>query len=127
MMSSMSYKRLLKLVPQLFSLEEGAGLKSKVSGFMGLNLDVIHKNTDTVVIALSHYYTNGLGDLIADPDMELRVYKGIQTVEALAYQDSFGYKKVWLDENRYYPKLRKSLNSFLGQWLKNCTSQGHQF
>ncbi len=64
--------------------------------------------------------------MIPDPDMEIRVYRTNEFVEALTYQDSLVYQRVYLDENHHYPNLKKSLNSFLSQWLKNCLVQGHQ-
>lgn len=92
---------------------------------MDLNLDVLHKQDDLMIIALSHYYQNHNGDMIPDPDMEIRVDRSYEFIEALAYQDSFGYQRVYQNENHYYPRLKKSLNSFLSQWLKNCLDQGH--
>lgn len=121
-----NYKMLINLVPELWSLEVGEALKSQSEGYMDLNLDVLDKEADRMTMALSHYYKHPSGDMIADPDMEIRVYRPHGFVEALTYQDSLVYQRVYLDENRYYPKLKKSLNSFLSQWLKNCLAQGHQ-
>ena len=124
-MSSVNYQQLLRLVPQLLSLEEGVGLKSQAEGFMDLNLDVIHKDEQAIIIALSHYTPHPCGELMANPDMELRISKTSKTVETLTYQDSFGYQKVWVDKTHYCPKLKKQLNAFLGRWLESCLLQGH--
>jgi uncharacterized protein YqiB (DUF1249 family) len=122
-----NYQKLLKLAPDLWSLKMGEALKSKSEGYMDLNLDVLNKEGHQLWVALSHYYQHPSGDLIPDPNMEIRISSQCGGyIEALTYQDSFGYQRVYLDENRYYPKLRKSLNSFLGQWLKNCLEQGHR-
>lgn len=122
-----NYKTLIKLAPELWCLDAGEALKSRSEGFMDLNLDVLYKpQDDQMTIALSHYYKHPSGDMIPDPDMEIRVYRSHGFVETLTYQDSLVYQRVYLDENRYYPKLKKSLNSFLSQWLKNCLAQGHQ-
>ena len=43
--------------------------------------------------SLAHYYKQG-GDLIPDPDMEIKVFPEFEMAEALTYQDSFGYRKV---------------------------------
>ena len=80
-----------------------------------------------MIIALSHYYyKHPCGDMIADPDMEMRVAHKSEFVEALAYQDGFVYQRVYCNENEEHPKLKENLNNFLGQWLKNCLVQGHK-
>ncbi|GAB4223516.1 MAG: hypothetical protein Tsb005_18890 [Gammaproteobacteria bacterium] len=122
-----NYAKLMKLAPELWSLERGDALKSRLDGYMDLNLDVLHKQSDKMRIALSHYYKHDSGDLIADPDMELQVCRHeFEFIEALAYQDCFGYQRVYVDETHYYPKRYKSLNNFLSQWLSNCLAQGHR-
>lgn len=121
-----NYKKLLRLAPNLWSLDIGDDLKSRVECYMDLNLDVLEKQDNVMRIALSHYYKHPSGDMIADPDMEMRVNQETQTIEALTFQNSMFYHEVYLDENRFYPALKKSLNSFLGTWLGNCIAQGHQ-
>ena len=120
-----TYSLLLKLIPQLWEFELGEAANSKVENYMDLNLDVLDKTEQSITIALSHYYKHPSGDLIPDPDMQIRVYKH-EMAEALTYQDSYFFQRVYIDENRYYPKLKKQLNSFLRQWLKNCIDQEHQ-
>ena len=119
------YKNILTLAPELWSLRVGSALKSKVDGLMDLNLDVLQKEGNAMVIALSHYYKHESGDMIADPDMEIRLTKN-GFAEALSYQDSYVYQRVYFDSNSLSPKLKESLNSFLEQWLRNCINQGHQ-
>ncbi len=93
---------------------------------MDLNLDVLNKRKDQMTIALSHYYKHPSGDMIADPDMEIRVNrKDYAFIEALTYQDGYIYQEVYLDKYRYSPELKNQLNDFLSQWLKNCIDQGH--
>ena len=123
-----NYKKLMKLAPDLWSLAQGDALKSQSSGLMDLHLDVLSVDEEArqMVIALSHYYQHPSGDMIPDPDMELRIDRSFGMVEALTYQDSIGFQRVYLDDGRYYPKLRNKLNSFLGTWLRNCLSQGHK-
>ena len=38
------YKQLIKLVPELLSLELGEGLQSHITNSIDLNLDVLNKN-----------------------------------------------------------------------------------
>lgn len=121
------YRKLNKLIPDLENLQAGDARKSSGGdAFMDLNLDVLHKTTDYIIIALSHYYKQN-GDMIADPDMEIKIYnKNRAMAEALTYQDSFGYQRVYPDANHVKLKLQKSLNSFLNTWLRNCLQQKHK-
>ncbi|MCD4677830.1 MAG: DUF1249 domain-containing protein, partial [Desulfobacula sp.] len=61
-----------------------------------------------------------------DPDMEIRIIPKMKMVEALTFQqDNMGiYQQVYLEDGRYYPKLKNELNNFLNSWLKNLIEQG---
>jgi len=41
---------------------------------LDLNLDILQRQPDRILIALSHYWKHGSGDMIADPDMEIAVH-----------------------------------------------------
>lgn len=117
------FQKLKKVVPELMTIEESG--KSKVDGYMDLNLDVLHKRSNRIVITLSHYYKQN-GDMIADPDMELAVYPKLEIAEALSYQDSFSYRTIYSDDKGTEDiKAKKELNAFLDQWLSNLIEQGH--
>lgn len=120
-----NYKKLLHLIPDLETASFEAR-KLKADGFMDLNIDMLYKEEDRTVIALSHYYKHPSGDMIADPDMEIAVYPERKMVEALSYQDTFGYRRVYPEPGKVSPSAKKELNSFLGQWLSNLKSQGHR-
>lgn len=98
-------------------------VKLKSKGFMDLSIELLYETEEYKVLAMAHYYKQN-GDLVADPDMEIRVYKGYKAIEALAYQDSFGYRKVYHEGNKVDLQAKKDLNSFLNQWLKNIVNQG---
>lgn len=118
------YRKLQKVVPDLLTIEEHG--KSTVPNFMDLNLDVLHKRSNRIVIALSHYYKHPCGDMIPDPDMELAVYPMLEIAEALSYQDSFCYRTIYSDDKGAEDiKAKKELNAFLDQWLSNLIEQGH--
>ena len=118
------FHKLLDVIPDLLTIEESG--KSKVDGFMDLNLDIIHRRPDRIIIALSHYYKHPSGDMIADPDMELAVYPLQEKAEALAYQDCWGYRRVYGDDGATVDvKANRELNGFLNQWLTNLIQQGH--
>lgn len=101
-------------------------LKLKSAGYMDLNIDHLsHKdNEGQTVIAMAHNFEQN-GDLMADPDMEIRIIPKMRMVEALTYQlDSMGvYQRVYLNDGRFYPELKKELNEFLNTWLKNLIEQ----
>lgn len=120
------YRKLNKLIPGLEDLKAGESRKSSAGeGFMDLHLDVLDKTDDYIIIALSHYYTQN-GDMIADPDMEIKIFnKNRGMAEALTYQDSRCYQRVYPDAYHVIPKLKKSLNNFLNRWLRNCLQQKH--
>ena len=119
-----NYRKLLQLIPTLYQIKSAAKLTAP--GYMNLNLDILNRHHKKTVIALSHYYKHPSGDMIADPDMTIAVYSENETIEALTYQDCFGYRKVYDDDlMAFSPSTKKELNSFLGQWLTNLLEQGH--
>lgn len=127
---SMNFKRLVKIAPQIVErLEKGEEIygKSKSTGYMDFNLELIHKNKRGYYLALSQYFKQN-GDMVPDPDMQVLFNVKNQTLEALAFQNQFYYREVY--DNIYDPKLvnekeRQSQNSFLEQWLINLDNQDH--
>lgn len=125
------YKRLVKLglpLHDVKQMREVESLKSQSSGFMDLNYDFINEDNNFYLIALSHYYKQN-GDMMADPDMVLKVYPESKMVEPMTFQqDNLGiYQEVYLDDGRWFPKLHRHLTSFLTMWTKNMINQGHYF
>ncbi|MBC2745750.1 MAG: DUF1249 domain-containing protein [ANME-2 cluster archaeon] len=123
------YDKLVKLgiINQDGSLKFDEYIKLKSGIFMDLNIDHLsHKDDDrSIVISLAHNYIQD-GDVMADPDMEIRIIPSLKMVEALTFQqDSTGtYQQVYLEDGRFYPSLKKELNNFLNSWLKNLIEQG---
>lgn len=78
------YTQIEGLIPDFRNLQPGNYRKSVSPGFMDLHLDVLKKTEDEMVISLSHTYKQN-GDLVPDPDMEIRVYliDGWRKAEAL--------------------------------------------
>jgi len=116
------YTHLLIVIPDLKSKPTSG--KSIVQGFMDLSYDYLTEDNHNHRIALSHFYKQN-GDLVPDPDMEIRVNFESETAEALTYQDTYRYDEVYDGENVDI-KLKESLNEFLLQWLKNLIEQGHK-
>jgi uncharacterized protein YqiB (DUF1249 family) len=97
-------------------------MKMTSDGYMDLSVDSIGENR----IAIAHNYIQN-GDVMAAPDMEIKVFPDLKQVEAMTYQlDSMGvFQQVYLEDGRFYPKLKTQLNQFLNQWLMNLVEQGH--
>jgi len=119
------YKKLIRVVPLEFITKGVEAGKSKVGGFMDLNYDFLRSSKDGRIIALSHYYLQN-GDMVADPDMEIRVMPDLGLAEALTYQDVYGFKRVYDDTGGVDVAMKKELNEFLSQWLSNLINQKHR-
>ena len=89
------YKRLIRVIPNLYSIKESG--KSEAPGFMDFHLDILHRKSDVLRIAIRHYYKHPSGDMIADPDMEIMVNRKSETAEALTYQDTYRYQEVYAE------------------------------
>ncbi len=112
-----NYKILEEILGDLSKLPEYLKLKS--SGFMDLNMDNLGNNR----IALSHNYEQN-GDLIPDPDMEIHILPELKAIEALSYQDTYGYQAVYPEPGKVNIRAKQKLNAFLSHWLKNLRDQG---
>ena len=120
-----NYQLLLKIIPTLFEIKTAAKLHA--SGFMPLNVDILKKQPKKLLIALSHYYKHSSGDMIPDPDMVVIVHPEEKTIEAVTYQDCFGFRRVSSEDNfSINSSTREELNLFLNQWLTNINNQGHK-
>jgi uncharacterized protein YqiB (DUF1249 family) len=118
------YEKLLRVAPDIRETKGYA--KSKVSGLMDLNLDVLERSQGYMRIALSHYWLHPSGDMIPDPDMEIAVFLDDGLAEALSFQDAFGYEVAYLNgETLPILEVHARLNEFLEYWLNNLVKQGH--
>ncbi len=120
---------LLSSLIDLNLLKKKGSLEYNAKEFMDLHFDYLARNksdNSEYIISMCHHY-NSKGETISDPDMQLRIIvaKNISMAEALTYQDCFGFKSVYLDENMKLPdpKTKKELNNFLSQWLNNIKNQ----
>ena len=120
------YKRIFQSLERIIGdlSDIPAYTKFEADGFMDLGVDRLYGDEESVTIALSHYYKQN-GDMVPDPDMEIRIYPGTKMAEALTYQDGFGYRQVYPSPGKIDVQARKDLNAFLNQWLSNLLAQGH--
>jgi len=115
------FKKLERVIGDLSDIP--AYTKFVAHGFMDLGVDKLYGDEESVTIALSHYFKQN-GDMVPDPDMEVRIYPEMKMAEALTYQDSFGYQQVYPSPSQVNLKTKKDLNVFLNQWLSNIIEQG---
>ena len=126
------YRKLEQLIPDLINLEAGDSRQSVNEPYMDLHLDILSKTgRGDLRIALAHNYIQN-GDVMADPDMEIRVYPEMRQAEALTFQQVGGvqlFERVYEEKENGLTvinlKVKKRLNTFLNQWLKNLLDQGH--
>ena len=125
MICEQNYKRLKQLIPDLDTLPSNCYRKSKSNGFMDLSFEILSRGADQFNCAMAHYFEMN-GDLVPDPDMEIRVIPSMKIIEALTYQDQFGFRAAYPEQGKVDLGAKKELNQFLGQWLKNLIAQGHR-
>ena len=121
------YKQLERIINQpleQFMQSEEDYLKTKSNGFMDLNIDKLSGNR----IALSHNYIQE-GDIIPDPDMEVVINFEYKIVYPVTYQDSFGYREAYEFDAEgkaisVNEKVKREIEEFFGQWLRNLKMQG---
>lgn len=90
-------------------------MKFKSESLMDLNVDKLSVN----IIALAH---NGIqnGDVMADPDVEVKINAEKEECEALSFQNDYlGICQTVYDDDKCNTKLKKELNIFLDEWLSN--------
>lgn len=121
------YKKLDNILnlKELIKHNTGFNLKLKSSGYMDLSTEILERNSEFLIISFTHYGEQN-GDLMADPDMEIKIYKENKTAEALSFQNDYigVYQVVYPEAGMVNLKLKKELNNFLNQWLNNLKMQG---
>lgn len=121
-----NFKRLERLVGDLpaFLAREGEPRRIVRDPYMPL----VVERTGPDRVSLAHYYEQN-GDLMADPEMEIRVHAETGMAEALHYQqDGLGiFRRVYEERDGKIfvrPRQKKEQNTFLEQWLLNLKRQG---
>jgi len=66
------------------------------------------------------------GELVPDPDMEIRVDHSGKTAEALTFQDESGRKVVYPEPGRVNLAVKNELVEFLDQWLTRLVNDGYR-
>ena len=128
MIYTANYKKLIKIIPDIKEMKAGDYLKLKSEGFMDLSIDILSSDEDVMIFSMAHNFIQN-GDVMADPDMEIKLFKKAEAIEALTFQNSsLGiYQEVYgfVDDNKMVrTKLKVELNRFLRTWLTNLKNQG---
>ena len=129
-MANLIYEKIWNRLEKLGATKVREYKKIASPPFMDLHIDRLlplldYEGNQIPMIAMAHNYVHPSGDLIPDPDMQILLYPDLKMAEALSFQDSIGYQQAYSDDKKYQnDKLKKSLNNFLLQWLKNLEEQG---
>ena len=122
----LNFKKLTKII-DLEALKKEEYLLYSSRGFMDLHANFLREEKDgRYILSLAHNYEQN-GDLVNDPDVEIRVDERYHTVEALTYQDALTYNEVYFEKDGEVLvnlQLKRSLNQFLSKWLTNLSNQG---
>lgn len=125
-------------------LEFDTVYRLRAPGFMDLVVERLPdcQETDGIVLSLAHYYEQH-GDLCQDPEMTVRLFPpgllifqqlapstdpALGRAEALTFEQANPpiCQAIYPKPGSYLRSLRRDLNLFLGQWLRNLTAQGHR-
>lgn len=115
------YERNYNAMEKLGILKVGTYAKLQSEGFMDLTVEKISEE----VISLAHYGEQN-GDLMSDPEMEIKIYPDSRMVEALTIRmDYTGYSaSVYPAPGKVDLYQKKDMNQFLAIWLRNLKQQG---
>ena len=119
------FEQIIQIIPDLQTRNKAGKSELQSQSMMDLNLDILHRENKSAMIALSHYYKHESGDMIADPDMTVLVNFKDRTATARTFQDTFGYQDV-MSSGVINVKLEQSLNEFVVMWLENNISYDHK-
>ena len=125
------YHKLYRQLDHILNLDDllkrhtGYHIRLKSQGYMDLSVEILEKTLEYIRISLTHYGELN-GDLMADPDMEVKIYSKQLMAEALSYQNDYVsiYQVVYPEPNKVNVNLKQELNSFLSLWLNNLKDQG---
>ncbi|MGR9114894.1 MAG: DUF1249 domain-containing protein [Gammaproteobacteria bacterium] len=121
-----NYRKLLKLIPELLSLNKSA--VGKASKNPDLQLDIIERAPHTLTIQLSHCFGGAPDDLMT-PEVKVRVYLDAQLAEVLRDCVRSDVSSVFKDPGHAIEILdyKWRLNYFLEKWLDHCLQKNYQF
>ncbi len=122
-----NYLRLLRLAPELRSLE-GAHV-SRVRGDCDLHLEVLERTPYTSTLSMTYRFEQEEGGAIADPDLTVRVYFDGCLAEAMHLAGQHRHELFRRLASAFRTELdsRWTRNVMLNKWLEYCLDRGHGF
>jgi uncharacterized protein YqiB (DUF1249 family) len=124
-----NYRLLNKLIADLTALQ--GSLVSRVNGSPDLHLKVEERSRFTTTLALTYHFEGSDGGIVADPDLDIRIYHDARLAEAMSCR-RHGRKGGMGLAGEHVPKrsevdCRWESNLFLEKWLAYTLAQGHRF
>ena len=121
-----NYRKLLKLIPDLFSLDKTA--VGKAPKKPDLQLDIIERAPHTLTVQLSHSFNQAPEELMT-PEVKIRIYLDAQLAEVLRDCARSDVSRVFKDPAQTIEILdyKWRLNYFLEKWLDHCLQKNYQF
>ncbi len=121
-----NYVRLGWLIPDVRRLS--GSVTSHVPNDCPLNLAVTDQAPYTTTFRLTYFFRDE-GDVVADPDLLVRVYHDARMAEALTCAEHHRHDVLrGIDLIcRREPGTRWMRNMMLNKWLEYCESRGHGF
>ena len=86
-----------------------------------LSLCIDHLSSDVYALSQNPVID---GVVVADPDMEIRVFHQKRTAEPLSFQDRSGRRVVYPEPGRVDLKAKNELADYLDRWLSDLLSRG---
>ncbi len=121
-----NYQKLLRLIPDLLSLNEPAVGLSK--GKPALHMEIVETTKHTLTVLLSHCFERDLGSFI-EPAIKIRIYRDAKLAEVIRDHDKFDVTKMInkLGQINEIIEYKWSLNYFLEKWLDHCLLTEYRF
>lgn len=105
---------------------------SRVAGGLDLHLRIVERCRYTSELILTYQFGQDDGAVIAEPNLQIRVYHDARQAEVMAahlrHHAAFAIDALGRDQAHGAPLLtRWRINRFLYKWLGYCLHQGHRF
>jgi len=119
-----NYLRLLNLIPELERLD--GCYRSRVAGDCDLHLEILQRERYTLTMSMTYYFSNET-EIVADPDMLVRVYFDGQLAEAMSLGKDHRHVVFRRLFRAHADELgrRWARNVILNKWLEYLLDQGH--
>ncbi len=119
-----NYLRLLNLIPELERID--GCYRSRVAGECDLHLEILQRERYTLTMSMTYYFSNET-EIVADPDMLVRVYFDGQLAEAMSLGKDHRHVQFRRLFRAHGNELgrRWTRNLILNKWLEYLLDQGH--